>query len=92
MIGLAPIHIQPLLEIHCCPRVVDQPHVDPQRLVDLFEMGLIEKARHRNEHKVAEGYSEYTTSEKGCVYVEALTRVPLPVQKWSVQFVESTDG
>lgn len=43
MVGLAPIHIKPLLEIHCF-LLADQHHYVTERTVsDLREMGLIQK-------------------------------------------------
>ena len=78
--GLAPVHIRPLLEIHCLPRKDQQHHVSNRIIMDLFELGLIEKCLREDES--AEVYSEYTTSERGRVYVEALTNLPLPVQQW----------
>lgn len=80
MNGLAPIHIQPLLEIHVFPRTEDHSHVTKQAVMDLFEMGLIEKLPPDEER--AEGDSDYCTTDKGRVYIEAIENVELPIQKW----------
>ena len=81
MMGLAPIHIKPLLEIHCFPRACDQ-HYSTSRIEDeLMAMGLIELRK----GDVSSDYNMYTTSERGRVYIEAIEDVPLPVQIWAVQ-------
>ena len=82
MKGLAPIHIKPLLEIACFPLLEDQHYVTKQAVMDLFEMGLIEKRDDFGER--TDGHSEYTPSDKGHVYIKALEDVPLPIQIWSV--------
>lgn len=82
MNGLAPIHIKPLLEIHCFPLAKDQHYVTKEVVMELFEMGLIEK--YPTDGERAEGYSDYKTTEKGDVYIRAIENVPLPIQKWSV--------
>ena len=82
MKGLAPIHIKPLLEIACLPMLEDQHYVTKAIEMELMEMGLIKK--YPNAGQRAAEYSEYKTTNKGDVYIDAICNVPLPVQKWTM--------
>jgi hypothetical protein len=80
---LAPIHLAPLLEIYCSPATKNCPHLAAlesrsDTLRELRDLGLIEIRDHAVEHWC----HGLEVTEKGRVYIEALLRLPLPVQKW----------
>ncbi len=88
MIGLAPIHIQPLLEIHCFPLEKDHLYCNEKIYRTLREMGLITArgtiVTETGGTSFDIGYSKWQTSDKGRIYIEALEAVPLPVKQWAI--------
>jgi DNA-binding PadR family transcriptional regulator len=75
---MAPIHIHPLLEIHCFPRRADQHYVntEPTRdrvLQELRDMGLIAVKKVAEERD-----SVYEVTAKGEAYIKELLATPLP--------------
>lgn len=83
---LAPIHMKRLLEIYCSPAKQNCPHLmsstgSCRPIDELMRWGLIERESIRYIETDEHGWN---VTEKGRVYVEALLRLPLPVQSWSV--------
>lgn len=85
--GLAPIYIQPLIELHCSPAKENHHYFERKRGLnvksDLVEWGLIEL---KNAMEASQDYipSEYQLTERGTFYVLALTNLPLPQTKWFI--------
>ena len=81
--GLAPMHIQPLLEIYSRVLLRDMPNVNNRIIDQLLGMELIQKK------EVIEGpdrtVCEYELTDRGEVYIHALLDVPLPTKQWIIR-------
>jgi hypothetical protein len=82
---VAPIHLLPLIEIYCSPAAENCPHVKIVQgsfrpIEELMDMGLIEVSEEPHDGE----YHGLQVTDKGRAYVDAVTSVPLPVQKWTV--------
>jgi len=83
---LAPVHIQPLLEIHCLVYKKDCYYIGSNTctaMVDLVKMGFIEPDPRISPAK-AEPHG-WQTTEKGRAWIEAMQRTPVPIQRWVVE-------
>jgi len=84
---LAPIHIHPLLEIHCMIKLDDAPHLTRcishtsrnWPIDELFNNGLIEHSDPKP------GCIPYKCTQKGQAWIEAMELTPMPTQRWVVE-------
>lgn len=81
---MTPLQISILIHYYGCASDFrdgdfDAPAV--REAINMFkdEMGLLEE---RTEREIGSAF--YGLTERGHVYVEALKKVPLPVQKWTL--------
>jgi hypothetical protein len=81
---MAPIHLQPLLEIYCFPMAKDCPHMAhaPMAVDTLIELGLVEHRAFDGEAQ--EGHHTLRITDKGRAFVMAVLETPLPEQRWIV--------
>lgn len=74
-----------LMHYHCC---VDEPRekqapIWQDTVVRLFKLGLL-------VNDLSDEMRSFRLSDKGTAYVEALQRLPLPVQRWEIPCIKET--
>lgn len=80
---MAPIHLQPLLEIYCFPREQERLHANKRSAVDGIDV-LDSLANEGYIHYPAEGENIAQITDKGLVFITAVLNTPEPVKTWTI--------